>query len=482
MSRLTVIAPLILGWVILGVGTFLSLSSEPEVADPHDYLPRRAVHYDHTALFDQPFPDGPAVTTTCLQCHDRQAHEVMRTSHWTWEKEMADPSSGGTLVRLGKKNAVNNFCIGVQSNWPRCTSCHAGYGWADEHFDFNDATKVDCLVCHDRSGVYAKAQAGAGHPEPGIDLLASARSVGSPGRANCGSCHFSGGGGNAVKHGDLDSALLNPTPELDVHMGKHNFVCQDCHRSKEHRLRGRSFAVSLTCEDCVRCEDCHQGRIHDDDRLESHRTSLVCQTCHLPAVARKHATKVSWDWSKAGDDRPEDEHRYLKKKGEFVYQKELWPTYRWFNGTVTRYQLGQPVRQGEEVSINRPRGTMTDPEALIWPFKIHMAKQPFDLVHRTLLVPKTAGEDGYWQTFDWDRSLRLGAESNGLAYSGSYDFIETSMYWPLSHMIPPAEEALSCHDCHGEPGRMDWLALGYPGDPLQWGGRRTELRMGRTLP
>ena len=42
--------------------------------------------------------------------------------------------------------------------------------------------------------------------------------MGKPGRENCGSCHFYGGGGDGVKHGDLDSSLKRPSRELDVHM------------------------------------------------------------------------------------------------------------------------------------------------------------------------------------------------------------------------------------------------------------------------
>ncbi len=38
-----------------------------------------------------------------------------------------------------------------------------------------------------------------------------------PDRTNCGSCHFNGGGGNNVKHGDLDESLYNPTETTDVH-------------------------------------------------------------------------------------------------------------------------------------------------------------------------------------------------------------------------------------------------------------------------
>jgi mono/diheme cytochrome c family protein len=59
----------------------------------------------------------------------------------------------------------------------------------------------------------------------------------------------------------------------------------------------------------------------------------------------------------------------------------------------------------------------------------------------------------------------------GLKYSGQYGFAETWMYWPSTHMVQPAANALQCNDCHGSNGRLDWKALGYPGDPMVWGGR-----------
>jgi hypothetical protein len=46
------------------------------------------------------------------------------------------------------------------------------------------------------------------------------------------------------------------------------------------------------------------------------------------------------------------------------------------------------------------------------------------------------------------------------------------MYWPQNHMVQAKTEALRCTDCHGEGGRMDWAALGYPGDPARQGDRR----------
>ena len=40
-----------------------------------------------------------------------------------------------------------------------------------------------------------------------------------------GKCHFDGGGGNGVEHGDLDESLYFPSENLDVHMGKLIISC-----------------------------------------------------------------------------------------------------------------------------------------------------------------------------------------------------------------------------------------------------------------
>ena len=124
-------------------------------------------------------------------------------------------------MTVGKKNQLNNFCIGIQGNWTGCTSCHAGYGWEDATFDFAEQTNVDCLVCHADSATYGKST--AGNPAEGVDLVAAAGSVRRPTRQNCGSCHFNGGGGNAVKDGGLDESPYYPDSGLDVHIGQLGF-------------------------------------------------------------------------------------------------------------------------------------------------------------------------------------------------------------------------------------------------------------------
>ena len=96
-----------------------------------------------------PFKTGPEVTKKCIECHEKETKDFMKTVHWTWSKEQ---KVNGKTVNIGKINALNNFCIGLPGNWPRCTSCHAGFGWKDASFDFSKAENVDCLVCHDTTG------------------------------------------------------------------------------------------------------------------------------------------------------------------------------------------------------------------------------------------------------------------------------------------------------------------------------------------
>jgi octaheme c-type cytochrome (tetrathionate reductase family) len=427
-------------------------------------------HFDHAAVIPASFASPQDVTRKCLECHP-QAVDVMKTPHWLWLGEPVPVPPSGRVERIGKKNLINNFCIATRGNERACTKCHAGYGWRDDSFDFNKADNIDCLVCHEHTGTYVKGEAGM--PAAGTDLVAAARSVGTPGRDNCLTCHAFGGGGEAVKHGDIDSSLIHPAVDEDVHIGRYGFLCVDCHAAPHHQIRGRAFSVSVEDSNGVACTDCHKHGEHKDPRLDAHLGAVACQTCHLPTFARTIPTKATWDWSKAGDSsRPEDPHHYLKIKGEFTYEQDVIPEYRWFNRSVDRYLLGDHIDPRGVTDINAPRGSWSDKTARIWPFKVHRALQPYDVENRYLLPPLTGGTNGYWTNFDWPSSLKLGAEKSGLAFSGKYGFAKTEMFWPLTHMVVPKEQALGCTDCHGEHGRLDWKALGYAGDPIETGGRR----------
>ncbi len=439
----------------------------PEADSPSDKLPQHPLHTDHSSFFQTPFPDGPSVTRACLECHPDAAAEVMATAHWNWQgEEVSVPGRTGPM-RIGKRNLINNFCIGIQSNWSACTQCHIGYGWKDADFDFNDPSRVDCLVCHDNSGSYLKQRGGAGLPDASVDLLQVARSVGIPSRQNCGSCHFQGGGGDAVKHGDMDETLLFPSARIDIHMGRQDMQCIDCHRTEQHRIRGRAMSVSVDSENRVRCSDCHAPKPHADVRLNLHTDRVACQTCHVPSMSVDAGTKLSWDWSQAGQDLDiTDQHEYLKIKGRFTWAKKVQPEYHWYNETSRRYITGDRIDPAVPTRMTAPLGDRADPSAQIWPFKVHRGKQPYDVSYRYFLIPNVHGDQGFWTAFNWATALRVGAELSGLPFSGLYDFAPTEMYIPLSHMVTGADRALDCRDCHGAGARLDWRGLGYPADPL----------------
>lgn len=484
-SKLQWIIGAVVTLIIILVPIIYFVPKQKAPDDPWAHMPQHPAHTDHTVTALQgPFESGEEVTKACLECHPDAAAEVMKTSHWTWENGPYDMPGHDEPVYGGKKHVINNFCIGITPNWPPCTACHVGYGWEDETFDFSDESKVDCLACHDTTGTYVKKN--AGYPADTVDLANVAQHVGLPDRGDCGSCHFNGGGGDAVKHGDLDTSLLLPDEDLDVHMGRYNFECTDCHRTEHHQIRGKAISVGWADAnvDQVHCTDCHNEKPHGDDRLNAHTDTVACQTCHIPAFARKKATKVEWDWSKAGLDIPQDPHEYLKIKGKFVYESNVVPDYAWYNNTSDRYILGDKIDPSKETVLNMPNGSIDDPTAKIWPFKVHHATQIYDTVYNHLLEPKTFGEGGYWTDFDWDKAARLGAEANGVAYSGHYDFAPTAMYWPITHMVAPKERALQCDECHveaGEEGPLDWKALGYPGDPMFFGGRMASLQATQTV-
>lgn len=444
---------------------------------------------DHSEFVKGPFQTGPDVTKACLECHEKQAGDFIKTPHWTWK----GPSRGHVAgleksdKEYGKANLINNFCTSVQGGpdgivHSFCTKCHAGYGWVSTKYDFNDKGKVDCLVCHAQKGDYNRVT--GGEVDEFSDLTAAAESVALPSRKNCGFCHFYGGGGDAVKHGDLDSSLTNPSKSLDVHMGTkesggQDMTCVACHKTKDHRIAGAS-TMTVTSDGRVECEDCHTGKMapHQHSRngliLNKHIATVACQTCHIPYFARGQATKMSWDWSNVGKNlKVEDQYGkecFVKFKGTFTWGKDVVPNYAWYDGKIEHYLTGQKIKDPcKPVYITRPVGSIADKKAKIYPFKLFTGMQPMDAKYKYLNIFQTY--KGLWDDYNWQKALVEGAEGSGLPYSGKYQFVGTVTYILQSHQVAPKEQALACGECHMGGTRMNWQALGYKGDPMRTGGR-----------
>ena len=453
---------------------------------------------DHSKFkeLQREFTSGPEVTKACLTCHTEAAGQVHRTKHWNWE--FLNPES---KQRLGKKNVINNFCISIPSNYAFCTSCHIGYGWQDANFDFRSQENVACLACHDTTGSYRKPPGLAGHPPykdielpPGsgkimkaVDLAKVAQKVGKTSRDTCGACHFFGGGGDGVKHGDMDSSLASPDKDVDVHMDATglDFTCSTCHKTSSHDVAGSRYAPTAMDKDGAHirgkedksnpatCQSCHGQVPHKGSalatRLNHHTDKVACQTCHIPQIARGGvATKMSWDWSTAGQLSPEGKPIlkkdakgrviYDSKKGDFVVAENVTPEYSWFNGDVTYTLLGDKVEKSDGVThINRLGGSASDGRSLIWPMKVFRGAQPYDPINKTLVTPHTAGNDdtAYWKNFGWEKAIETGMKDSGAPFSGKVDFIKTDMSWPITHMVAPKENAVGCNECHTRGGRLD---------------------------
>ncbi len=471
----------------------------------------RSVNIDSTADHSQfealqgPFESGMEVTEACLSCHTEAAQQVHESIHWTWEYTQPE-----TEQKLGKRHALNNFCLGIAGSYERCASCHVGYGWEDKEFDFSAEERVDCLVCHDTTGDYIKFPTAAGHPPyedtefrgtlfKAPDLAHVSQNVGKTSRETCGSCHFEGGGGDAVKHGDLDSSLIDPSRSLDVHMASDglDFSCATCHEFAGHIQKGSRYHVTVADEREVSvpgresqrpsCESCHGAEPHEPglhDKLNQHSEIIACQTCHVPEMARGgKATKTLWDWSTAGrlddDGNPIVEKEnglvtYDGMKGHFEWKEDYPPEYRWFDGNMRYTLIDDTIDPSQTVPVNQPEGEPGDGRSRIWPFKTVDGKSPYDAQRKTLLVPKLFGQDddhAFWGNYDWDRALAAGMEEARAAgqtegrYSGEHGFVATRMYWPVAHMVAPAEESLACADCHSSDGRMAGVEGVYvPGD------------------
>src|SRR5512133_2257951 len=473
--------------------------------------PDAASHPDHGkfAALQQTFDSGPEVTRACLTCHTDAAKQVHKTEHWKWE--YVNPTTGQVL---GKRHVVNNFCTSAAANYDSCATCHVGYGMK-EGFDFASEQNVDCLVCHDTTGKYRKQPGlagnvvakdiemppGSGKIVKGIDLKAIAQRVGKTSRMTCGGCHFNGGGGDGVKHGDLDSSLEVPEKALDVHMNAdgNNFTCATCHETDGHQVPGSRYAPTAQdrggphlrgkadTANPATCQSCHGQMPHKSvAKLNDHTARIACQTCHIPEYARGGIpTKMSWDWSTAGkrgaDGKPlvvkndEGHVTYNGIKGDFVMAENVVPAYVWFNGTV-RYTLpGDKVEDnGVPIGSNRFEGSATDGKSRIWPVKLFRGKQPYDPVNKTLIAPHLAGADStaYWTNLNWEKAAAAGMAAIGQPFSCKVSFIATESMWPITHMVAPAKDALRCEACHASGGRLEKVAGMYmPGrgvDHASW--------------
>ncbi len=427
----------------------------------------KTVDHSKFAVLQKDFKNPQEVTKACLTCHQNAADEVMKTSHWQWERPVYLKDKG--IAYIGKKNVINNFCISTIGNTKSCGKCHIGYEMGTKNFSYKKKEDVDCLVCHDQSLTYVKGANLGGDPAPNVNLKKVAQSVGKPTRDNCGVCHFFGGGGNNVKHGQLEKSMFHPARDVDVHMtdAGANLVCTECHKTEHHQISGKLYSIAAQNIGRATCESCHSETPHTKSILNEHTLKVACQTCHIPIYAKVNSVNTTWDWSKAGkldkngepfmEEDSLGNHIYKSIKGTFEYGRNLKPEYVWFNGTANHYLTGEKIPEGDTlVFLNPFYGEYRDRFSKIIPVRNHVTRQPYDPVNRMLIPPylyaDKKGEGAYWKDFDWQIAAKKGMEQAGLPFSGKVDFITTESYWKIDHQVSPKEKSVQCVECHTPEG------------------------------
>ncbi len=502
----------IIGWIaalaVIGLvpSTLVAAAkSAPDTQVPGRAMARQATkaqmpwstsdHAKHSAL-QQTFAKGQQITQACLTCHSEAEAQFKKTIHWTWIGHTDE--NGKQLGKAG--DSLNNFCLATNKMDDKgCSSCHTGWKAKEEG--------VNCLVCHSRKKMdfqeaFEDYQAFSDSDDPEeveianeiqAEIQTAAQDIGRPTRQNCGGCHFKGGGGDGVKHGDLDSSLSKPNKALDVHMGTdgQNFECTRCHTTVEHHVAGRIYSKpahtdrkSLLENDLtskITCESCHGATPHEKGhKANDHTDKVACQSCHIPEFARVLPTKMSWDWSKSGKLKDGKKYKekgplgtidYMTIKGQMTWEKNVVPQYAWFNGAMNTMTVKDTIDPAKEVIVSGPVGASDDPDARIYPFKVHRGVQPYDKVNNNLLAPLLSGKHGYWATLDWNDALTRGMAAMDVHFSGEFDFVSSTYYFPTTHMVAPKDNVVTCNECHtADGGRLEGITGVYmPGrDRAGW--------------
>ncbi|MCX7895120.1 MAG: hypothetical protein N2447_04055 [Thermoanaerobaculum sp.] len=425
-------------------------------------------------------------TKTCLACHEQEAKSFFHSQHYQWRGPAANVVNAKGKY-LGKINTINDFCTNPQASWigvvrnsrgdvvsKGCSRCHPGFGLLPSTKESPEQlANIDCLICHAQGyqrDLYPDGQGGwvwkpiLWKNQEGLDSVA--KRIGMPTRHTCLRCHAGSGGGPNYKRGDLEYALANTTREFDVHMGTDgaNLHCVDCHRGENHRVRGRG--VDLLGTDMpgkpLSCDDgsCHNARPHAAEVLNLHARRVACQTCHIPTFAKQDPTDMRRDWSRPAYDPDKD-----RWAATIHLEKEVQPVYAWYNGTTWAQLPGEPIRTRSDgtVGVVLPQGDRKDRKARIYPFKLHRAIMPV-LEGKDWLLPIAV--EAFFANGLLDEAISHAAQEFYGVANPQVRWVATLRYMGIHHEVAPKEKALSCLDCHGANGRMDWRALGYGTDPI----------------
>ncbi len=330
-------------------------------------LNRQGKQYANHGTFLQlkgPFRSRNDIMSACVKCHNRTKDHIEDVLHWVWHC-----NDNNVRVQGGGVDVPGRQCQSADDMEGNCLDCHNNFrNFSNTHSGIKDESpKVDCLICHDTSNLYKEfvSQNQSGKPIFSQELMKKVSSnIDYPVRENCGNCHFSD---KHKVYNDLDSSLVNPSFDQDVHMDKDglNFRCRTCHTSFKHTLSKNCEKTALAQKhdykvigkeisheriDLSSCESCHSSRPHkNSEKLNDHTDVIACQTCHIQQNLGSH--KIEYHWH-SGVIRPsqlidgEDGKKILLRN---IPIKHRTKKARLFPFRVTEELGGQKTSDGNEI-------------------------------------------------------------------------------------------------------------------------------------
>jgi len=400
---------------------------------------------------------GPS-TCESQGCHPGTAKKFLGTVHWKHSSTVDNVDNVEPGKEYGMKNRIYTMCNGNdivnnlkeippnpktgKTKFTGCNTCHPGNHISDVGSTGRDAENaIDCLVCHSQAYDYRLRKPykdEVGRVVMGQDRsVKAAIAVGKPGVKNCMVCHEAAGGGVLLKRG------FSYTKETDVHAAK-KMVCVDCHGAKDHRIP-TGYDPNNWANDGVRvgCSDCHGEKPHKDEDNNRHAGRIACQTCHIPRTGGALAKDFT-KWTQGSDG-------FYEPTTLRMEANETAPVYAWYNRTVAN----TPAFIG-------PKGSRTDKESRIYPFKLYEGKAFFDRKTGQLLSMDFAPP---MATGDTLAGVASAAKTLGIR---EYDPVSgwQTVYFGSNHLVTK-EKALSCANCHAQNGVLNFRALGYSEEEIR---------------
>ena len=411
-------------------------------------------------------------------------------------------------VKLKKAPEGYEELVGAFTGLTGCSMCHGVTMGLPPSWEpsTEQLGNIDCLACHASPSVYlsgpigiAKGYKNVTKDEQGrlvyvvkVDAMTLARNIiDKPRSENCLACHAYSGGGPGLKRPNISPDLYTGVTEdgrvFDVHIAN-GLSCIDCHPGDDHRFATSGVDTwSREAESgggkTRHCTDCHGTAPHEGLKgwilNKFHLEKVACQTCHIPYIAHgDYPTELYRDWS-ATTFHP-DKKRWkfaipdpeTGDTSEWYLYNSIEPVYAWYNGSRSVLIFPEKVAPEEGglaldpvngvsagyVYLVKPLGSKDDGESKIYPFRLHRAIVPYSPEAQTL-VPMKVGIA--FATGDAKAAAIKGSEASGIPWDGE-TYVTLVRYMAVNHGVQPAENSLSCFDCHGlREKRMPWSQIGY---------------------